>query len=469
MLTRNFIGEVSVKTIKGFKAFLAEMYQDLRDYKFNDRFDRDFGHYALNERPLRWDAAERKQCAEDYGNVDVGTVYLGGKIDDKQLYDKLLQLKPGEHFTLNLQSATPHKDTAISFMDYVKSYDEFTMLSQLTSNLERGSAGKFGAYLLTLKPTPNQVIMSTFGPTKKVPSHTAETECILYGDVKVLDVKIREVLTPETYQHILLSNFPDILESSFVSSWMEKKVKKIPNSFAKQLLEKIKTTEDVYTFLKKSLDTSDEADYVLNSLSFNDLVSNRLIKAVFDKNVSISSGSLVITIPGFSPFGVPRGSMLDNELKTIHKKNFVSTTKKEVSDLDHPFKVILTAKNFLLIDENGYDLISKLMFLKKSGVKPQHPILDKLNAINLELKDKMTKMVLSKKLSDYDENSIEPLENIFRSAKEIKDLKDILNPVQDYYNTGFSWFYNSFARGSSPSTRVFKIYREMLSRILSDF
>lgn len=82
-----------------FKQFLKEAYQDLSDQKFNDVYDREFAHYALNERPIRWNETQRETCRKLYGGIDVGTVYHGGKINTEEAYDLLSKLKPRGYYS----------------------------------------------------------------------------------------------------------------------------------------------------------------------------------------------------------------------------------------------------------------------------------------------------------------------------------------------------------------------------------
>ena len=143
-----------MRRIKKFNDFVNESYRSLKDEVFNDKYDKIFAEYALNERPIILKSEDRKEASEIYGNREVGTVWHGGKINSEEDYERIKNLKEGDTIHAKYLSASPDYGTAESFAMYVKSYDELTSMYALQSAIERGSAGEYGTYVVKLKPNP---------------------------------------------------------------------------------------------------------------------------------------------------------------------------------------------------------------------------------------------------------------------------------------------------------------------------
>lgn len=190
--------------------------------------ERDIFNYVRNEIPLRWNESQIDKARSLYGNVPVGTVYHGMKINSEERLEEIRRLSLGSKIKAKLLSATPEYDEAMSYAQYVKSYDERTLMRELMAALHRGSAGKFGTALLTLQPDPNHVIVKTYeeGNEKEFnPNWTKpfgiELEAILYGSVLVKDIAIFEPLTKDNYKDILTKIIvnPDI-DYDFGYQWV---------------------------------------------------------------------------------------------------------------------------------------------------------------------------------------------------------------------------------------------------------
>lgn len=358
-------------------------------------------------------------------------------------------------------------------MDYVKSYDELTMLYAMKKNLANGSAGGFGTYLLTLKPTPKQVIFSTFGPTQRQPSSGAEAECLLYGDIKITDVVIRDPLTQDNFEEVIFKGFPDILSSSFIDHWLSHHKQSISRNFAIKCLTKIKSLDDVYTVLSNS----NTSPYFLSKISYSDLVTNAHFKKTFDNYIVITNGSLFVEIPNHSKISIPNRSDLNIKLRELLKDSLVQNSKEELDKLSsqkYMCKLYATDENekystFLLIDENGYAILRHLVYLKKNNEKVSHPIIDDLNSINKELEKMMSELIIGKSLYDYtDEKRLDFIYGLFRSAQEINSkFGSLIKQKKDYWKKGFQWFYHSFARGQIKNRDTFSLYTKLMRKVLT--
>lgn len=210
----------------------SEFYESrISNNSFNDNYDFIFAEYAIDEVPFHFNEKEREECKKLYGNVDVGVVYHGGKINTKELLDTLesINKKENNKIFLSFKSATPDELTAKSFAWYVKSYDTLTTLSNLKTTYDHGSSGKYGSYIIKLRPSKDNVIYSTFGDTEEKLTRTAETECILYGDVEVLDVNIYYPLSVDNYKdEIKKTSIFDLNNNHFLKSWLSHKKIPIP-------------------------------------------------------------------------------------------------------------------------------------------------------------------------------------------------------------------------------------------------
>lgn len=248
------------------QSYLHEAYDYDQCDKYNDAIDRDICNWVRNEKRITWNSADRERCKNKYGNVKVGTVFRGIRIDSKDDYEMYKKIeKNGGVIDLYYASASPSESEAKSFAFYVKSYDEMTMMYMLKNAMESGSAGRYGSALLELEPAPDQVIFKNWadGYERKDwdrPPAAAEAEALLYGKVKVKKCKIYEKLNAENFETILDSMITSVddLDNDFVNRWMrdrtnlkkiggEEKLKKI----AWKIFDKIlKTDDDINTLFK---------------------------------------------------------------------------------------------------------------------------------------------------------------------------------------------------------------------------
>lgn len=307
--------------IKDFENFNENK---LNNTDFKDKFDRLFAEYAINEMPLYLSDTEREKCKDVYGGVDVGIVYHGGKINTLHDYELLTRIKNGETKTINMRfkSATPDKSTAKSFADYIKSYDTLTMLKQLSNAYERGSSGEFGSYIIKLKPKKENVIYSTFGDTKMKLTRTAETECILFGDIEVVSIEIYEVITKQNYLELITkSSIFDLYENSFLKEWLRHH--KIDSSiYSDLILEKIinLNEKDLLEFLTNPVD--------FGTITFDDVKQNPNFESLM-KRIKIRKGIPFIDNKEIKPF-----NFNDTSFVSFLKWNFLSDILSECERLD---------------------------------------------------------------------------------------------------------------------------------------
>lgn len=217
--------------MKLLQELLTEAYHEISDSITG--LDRDFADYALNEYPLGWDTHEIDQARQQFGGVDVGRVYRGIKIHSAEQLQEVTQLSEGGGYVdMRLESASPEWGTAASFANYVKSYDELTMMRELNRAIKNGSAGAFGTAILTLEPSANQVIVKTYtsgneiqhNPNWRAPERSAEAEVILYGKIKCVGASIIPPLTKANWKETLLTTIKSvqqIADWSLLDQWLD--------------------------------------------------------------------------------------------------------------------------------------------------------------------------------------------------------------------------------------------------------
>jgi len=242
-----------------FKNFLNEAYDYSRckDYK---GIDLNICNWIFNEIPLPWKTSDIEKCKEMYGNVNVGTVYRGAKINTEDELEMYHNAKKTGYIDLHLVSSTPEKETAKSFAFYIKSYDELTMLKMLVAAVKNGSAGKYGSVLLELEPNNDNVIFKTYreGNERKDWEPTkcaAESEVLLNGKVKVKSIEIFEPLTKENWEDVIMRSSTSLesLKNDFIKRWINEnnisrdKFFELSKKIAKNV---ILSEEDVYFVIK---------------------------------------------------------------------------------------------------------------------------------------------------------------------------------------------------------------------------
>lgn len=144
------------------KKYIDEAYDYKSCEKYDDKIDRDICNWVRNERHLRWNKETREECMSRYGNVKVGTIFRGLRINTKEDLKLYKSLQNGGTINVEYVSASPNESTAKSFAWYMKSYDELAMLRALSRAIENGSAGTYGSALLILEPRPENVIFKTW-------------------------------------------------------------------------------------------------------------------------------------------------------------------------------------------------------------------------------------------------------------------------------------------------------------------
>lgn len=450
--------------MKTFNTFLTEMaYQDLKKIKFKDNFDKAFGEYALNEVPLKWTKEEQEQCKKKYGDIDVGIVYHGNRISTEEQLTFIQSLSKGMTYPCDLISATPEKETAISFMEYVKSHDEYRMLLSLSSSLKRGSSGNFGSFLLTLKPTPTQVIASTFGPTKNKFTQTAETECILNGDVKIVDVKIMTPFTLDNWFNTLKTNFLEVVSSDFFNRWLDHHKIKITKDQAKELINLLKTEDDVLTFLRGC----EKDNRIFYILSYSDIQQNKVLLNTILKFLKFNVNTPFLAINNEKIY--LNNEELISELKIEHKKQIDINIKEKYNELKNNDNKIYFDENKgkLLITDDTYKLFNLIKLANERKIKLDvNKSLKQLTDIIIKLKDMSNEFINTKTLKDL--SSLDVVSNIFKSLLTILEINDIINDDLSFIQKTWNWFYHSFAKGEITNPRLLSDYTKLLVSLLSN-
>lgn len=199
--------------------------QRLDEEDFKDDIDYKFAEYAINERHFSLDSADKEYAKDHYGGLDGvqgGVIYSGGRIGSQEQLDGLKALRDGGTTNVSMKSYSHFKSTAREFADFVKSYDPRVGGPAMKRALERGSAGEFGSYLITIEADEDTIIINTQRPNG-VTRH-AESELIVDGTVNVVSVEIIAPLQIDTWQEQTIDTWDsleDLDSTTFLGAWLE--------------------------------------------------------------------------------------------------------------------------------------------------------------------------------------------------------------------------------------------------------
>jgi hypothetical protein len=458
-----------MKYLKTFESFkINEAYRELDRSDYENKYDYDFANYALNERPFGWSEEDIKKARELYGNRDVGVVYHGGKLDNKEFNDKVRALKPGDTIKVKLMSSTPEYSTAESFALYVKSYDEMTMMYALKDAIDNGSAGEYGTYVVTLKPKPEQVIVANFGEGKK-PTSSAETEAVLYGDIEVVDVKIFDPLNKETYLEDFMEMHPNSLDNDFMKRWFRSKRLERPDSdYIKKILSKIKNEDEAIEFIEKQYSGGWVFDYV----TLDEFMSNKFLKKQMDK-IIFKDGHFEFDFGGKRNPGVSAIKGLKEYVWKNNKKVLLDYYNELLKDpeIDMNFKEssysMGDGEHQVYINDKARKLLLAYKKLIEVGQKPKmHP---KLEELENELEKYFDDNIIGKHIKDV---SVQELEGIERTLQNIGYYGQILNGIIDknVLTAGLVYLYQNFAHrwnmtDKDDSNKMYK-YKRIVEKAL---
>ena len=209
---------------------LMEMFgggarQDLDPDDFKDNIDYKFAQYAINERHFSLNDEDKEQAKLEYGGLDGvrdGVIYSGGRISSQKQLDSLREIQDGGVTTVSMKSYSHLKATARSFADFVMTYDPIAGGRAMKAAMERGSAGEFGSYLITIEANENTILINTMredGVTRSV-----ENELIVDGEVNVVSVDIVAPLQKDSWTQQTIEewdNLKDLDGANFLGAWLE--------------------------------------------------------------------------------------------------------------------------------------------------------------------------------------------------------------------------------------------------------
>ncbi|MFA5490200.1 MAG: hypothetical protein WC284_13440, partial [Candidimonas sp.] len=345
---------------------------------------------------------------------------------------------------------TPEYDTALSFAQYVKSYDEMTMMYGLKMAMEQGSAGKYGSAVLTLKPKPNQVIVKTYkngnekskNPSWDVPPTSVEPEVILHGDIEVVDVKFFEPLTVDNWKSVLSKLVtPTSTDNDFVNRWIYDKIRRNQISeneyiefFTKHLDRIIKTEFDIIKIL------GDYGMIPLESLDKNEKIKNFIQTHL---HIDEKNGSITVIYDGEN-VKLNRQLLID----AVKGKNLESLFRKIIQTMPSPIFTESDSKwNYgwnidFDYDKNKNHIQTILMMLKT------HP----------EVANKLSNVGFFKNLKSELLKSIKSTIINYRKLTKQERTKN-LQKYTDWFNHIATWI--SFL----PSEEKHKIARMVISDV----
>lgn len=435
--------------VKKFNDFLNEQYQDLSETRWNDIYDKAFGNYALNEQPFIFNIDDKTNAKAYYGGVDVGIVYSGGRINSLEKYNELKELKKVIH--LNMTSATPDFGTAQSFAFFVKSYDEMTTHHMMQNAIKNGSSGKFGSFVMTLKPKSDQVIYTTFKDTARELTRTAEKECILDGDIEVIDIVIYDRLTMDNYKDIIINLTLDELFNSFFRTWFNENKLCDDNDLITKLISKhIKSHDDAKRFIEKICN----GGFILN-LNVDHLLKNIHLKTIIERYITFDDGEF--TFFGTIPIDNIKG--LDGYLFNVKNDLLMGY----VNDHRHDGNII-KLYGYPVLDSDANKLISIIKQFRKNNVNFDLGIISKSEDIFFDIIN-----ILDTPLTDISNDELK------KCLNQIEHFKYNFDAVIPMFSSKFKKslinIYQNFGSGYMDNSDNFKskihYQRKIVTEILS--
>lgn len=439
---------------------LNESYmKDESEYK--NKYDYEFGRYALDERPLFWSDEEMDECRALYGGQNIGTAYHGNRIKTadqlKTLETIKAKLDSGQRasYRMGLKSVSPDYNTALSFALYVKSYDTGVMLQQLAAAMKQGSSGAYGAFVITVEPKPEQVILCAYRKLGHKLTSTAEEEAIVNGEIEVTNIEIYYPLQKDNYLEHLEQLSPFALFNDFYASWM--KSNKIPRPdahYITAILNKLKTEDEAVKFMIGST----KAPFVFGQLQLDEFLSvpifQSLLKYVkFDKTyftfqfggVSIGLGIVdgltdyVLSLPQFR-------KMFDIEYSALMKNEY----RVGMTGLDRGKGKAMYAYMYLEMDSNARSMLLMVRTYRSLNVKKTPPVVLEMS----RLFDKLyTDYIIGKSLKEIDEEELRTAVKILQETAKLSRIGVL--PLLDTtkIKEGCQWYYHHFAHRFSGSKK----------------
>lgn len=259
---------------------------ELNEEDFQDELDIAFANYALNEQPLFLDSTEKEIASKIYGGLEGlrgGLAYRGYRIETEKELKELQKLVNGGTWDANLSSFSHNKSTAREFANFVKTFDPMVGAMELERAISQGSAGKYGSYLMTVKPDEDNVIFNTANPNI---TRYVESELILDGPVKVVSVEIMEPLTKENWVDLTIGKWEsleDMVASwRFVGTWLGKQnINPWDYGLGDWLSEKVRGKEKLADFLT---DRKKPSNFLTKFEEYYEWLSNHPnIRELFDQ------------------------------------------------------------------------------------------------------------------------------------------------------------------------------------------
>lgn len=212
------------------RKIMSEMFgggarKNLNPDDFKDQIDYKFAEYAINEKYFSLSAEEKEHAKLEYGGLDGvrdGVIYSGGRIESEKQLEALQKIQDGGQTTVSSKSYSHLKATARSFADFVMTYDPIAGGKAMKAAMERGSAGEFGSYLITIEANENTILINT--RRKNGVTRSVESELIVDGEVNVVSVDIVAPLQKDSWTQQTIEewdNLKDLDSANFLGAWLK--------------------------------------------------------------------------------------------------------------------------------------------------------------------------------------------------------------------------------------------------------
>lgn len=312
----------------------------LDEGKYKDSIDLAFANYALNELSFFLEEGDKGYARENYGGLDGvvgGTIYSGGRIDSEKQLRELQDLKSGGNLTVHMKSFSHSKDVARDFAGFVKTYDPMLGALKIEEALKRGSAGKFGSYVLSVKADPKTILINTMRPDGVTSS--AEPELIVDGSVKVLGVDIMAPLTKDNWAAETLDKWTSLEElggSVFLEKWASANNIDVWPELEKFLNRVVRGPDDLAEVMQSRYDIITKNSLEISKWASRHPAASKLVKEIEISNDS--RGGVLLTYRGVDilPGRVLTLRVLKEKGVFVLQKSWESYSEKLLRSLKAP-------------------------------------------------------------------------------------------------------------------------------------
>lgn len=425
------------------------------------------------------DEDELNEIKSLFGNRETGILHRGMSINNEEELEQLKNFINNKNKSFNfndrLVSATPDLKTAISFMNYQKSYDPSTQLEGFKKLKEIGVKSEYGTALITFKiKDKSQVVFKNYHEKNEenllLPEHTSESEVLFHGEVELLNVKILEPINKENYIDKILNvieNKNDLYLPSY-NYWIKHNISKeerdnLNNLIIKKLLKTYKTEE----LLELFFNSKDNIIYLnknvlntfpkLNEFIKKNMYFNKEETEIYIKLLS-KDFSLYKSFEDFNFNDLYKDSFTKDFIKII--KNFKYDEKDLINTIENKFSFDTLNETFFTINrtEQTYKMFKLINMSQNNEILINALKNNKFINKNVEI----LRNLINDKFDKNNKNKYE-IKSYIKIIESLKDVEPFLLFMKEDLMKVFEFSNNFITTGPIKNQEEFQNFPKLLS------